>query len=108
MKKLALIYLSLLIVAIGISCYLVFHDLDSVYIIPEQKETVENDIYLIDLNAADASELERIPGIGYKLASKIVEYREEHGPFKDYNDLMNVDGIGRDKLMVIMEYVRIK
>ena len=108
MKKTVLIYLFLLIVTAGVICLIAMRDLDSVRSIPEPKETVEKDEYLIDLNTADASEFERIPGVGYKLANNIVKYREEHGPFQEYGELLNVDGIGHSNIVIIMEYVRIK
>lgn len=49
---------------------------------------------LIDLNTADEEELTRLDGIGPALAGKIIEYREEHGPFGHASDIMNVPGIG--------------
>jgi competence protein ComEA len=47
----------------------------------------------IDLNAADASELEMLPGIGPALAARIVEYRETTGPFTSVDELADVSGI---------------
>jgi competence protein ComEA len=49
---------------------------------------------LIDLNTAAEAELDGLPGIGQALASRIVEYRAENGPFKTVEDLRNVKGIG--------------
>lgn len=48
----------------------------------------------LDLNAATAEELEGLPGIGPVLAARIVAYREEHGPFRSVDDLLEVPGIG--------------
>jgi competence protein ComEA len=47
----------------------------------------------IDVNVASAPELERLPGIGPVLAERIVQYREEHGPFSSLNELSAVQGI---------------
>ena len=48
----------------------------------------------IDINRADAGELERLPVIGPVRAADIVRYREEHGPFAKPADLLKVRGIG--------------
>lgn len=48
----------------------------------------------VDVDAADARELERLPGVGPGLARRIVEYRESHGPFGDLTGLDRVPGIG--------------
>ncbi len=49
---------------------------------------------LVNLNTADASALESLPGIGPATAKRILEYREKNGPFKKLEDIMNVKGIG--------------
>ncbi len=53
---------------------------------------------LVNLNTATAEELESLPGIGPKLAQRIVAYRETYGPFAAVEDLMEVSGIGEGKL----------
>lgn len=49
---------------------------------------------LLDINRASAQELDRLPGIGPVLASRIVAHRERHGPFRDPTELLAVPGIG--------------
>jgi competence protein ComEA len=61
----------------------------------------------ISVNTATAPELERLPGIGPVLAQRIVEYREQHGPFQRLEDLLEVEGIGPSKLENLQEYVRV-
>jgi competence protein ComEA len=48
----------------------------------------------VDLNAADAAELTRLPGIGPALAARIVASRAADGPFRSADDLARVAGIG--------------
>jgi len=48
---------------------------------------------LININTADALELDSLPGIGPVLAGRIVTYREANGPFTRIEELARVDGI---------------
>jgi len=61
----------------------------------------------IDLNRATISELVQLPGVGEVIAKRIVDFREEHGPFKRVDDLMKVKGIGEKSLDKIRPYVRV-
>lgn len=51
----------------------------------------------VDLNHATLSDLEALPGIGPKLAQRVIEHRDEKGPFRSVDDLRHVKGIGRKK-----------
>lgn len=48
----------------------------------------------VDVNTADATLLEQLPGIGPALATRIIEHREQVGPFTSMEDLDAVSGIG--------------
>ncbi len=48
----------------------------------------------IDPNVAGDVELDRLPGVGAARALRIVQEREEHGPFTSVEDLARVPGIG--------------
>jgi competence protein ComEA len=48
----------------------------------------------VNLNRADASELDALPGIGPVLAERIVADREANGPFASVDDLARVSGVG--------------
>ena len=59
----------------------------------------------VAINTATAPELERLPGIGPVLAQRIVEYREQFGPFQRVEDLLEVEGIGPSKLESLQDQV---
>ena len=59
----------------------------------------------ININQAGEDELTMLPGIGPALAKRIVEYRENVGPFRTVQDLQNVSGIGEHKLQSIIDYI---
>ncbi|MEG3616660.1 helix-hairpin-helix domain-containing protein [Isoptericola haloaureus] len=48
----------------------------------------------VPLNAADATALTALPGVGPVLADRIVAWRDEHGPFTRFDELAEVSGIG--------------
>lgn len=52
----------------------------------------------VAINIATREELEQIPGIGPKKAESILRYREEHGSFRQFEDLLEVEGIGEKSL----------
>ncbi len=62
--------------------------------------------YLIDINAADATELALLDGIGPKLAERIIAYRTEHGGFESISELCEVPGIGTSVLEDISDYIK--
>ncbi len=59
----------------------------------------------IDINRAEDTELETIPGIGPSKAGAIIAYREENGPFSSIDTLVNVPGIGQKTLEQLKEYI---
>ncbi len=48
----------------------------------------------VDINRADQAGLETLPGIGPSTAQRIIDYRQENGPFAQIEDIKNVSGIG--------------
>ncbi len=63
--------------------------------------------YLININTADAEELDTLEGIGAKTAEAIIRYREQNGEFKTVNELSEVSGIGTSTLDKIKEYIKV-
>jgi competence ComEA-like helix-hairpin-helix protein len=56
-------------------------------------ENEELEAFVVDLNTGSEEELSRLPGIGSVLATRIVGYREEVGPFQEPADVVAVPGI---------------
>ena len=59
----------------------------------------------ININKAAQTEIETLPEIGPSTALKIITYRNEHGKFKNIEDIKNVSGIGDSKFENIKEYI---
>lgn len=60
---------------------------------------------LINLNTADATTLQELPGIGEVTARKIVDDRTSNGPFRSVEDLQRVSGIGAAKFAQLKDLV---
>jgi competence ComEA-like helix-hairpin-helix protein len=50
------------------------------------------------INAANADELTDLPSVGKGLATKVVAYRVQHGPFPTVDELLKVKGMSKAKL----------
>ena len=61
----------------------------------------------VSLNSATAEELTELKGVGEVTAQAIVAYREEHGGFKDVDELLEVSGIGPAKLAQLKDQVQL-
>ena len=71
----------------------------------DQADSVVAAAERIDINQADPVELTKLPGIGTSTAAKISAYRDANGPFKSIDELLNVKGIGPEKLEKIKPLV---
>lgn len=92
------------------------HDEEKIYI-PKINEVNNNEITQlvtnnsrenpggkININSADAAELQKIPGVGPKTAEKIINYRSQNS-FSSIEDIKNVDGIGDKKFESMKDYI---
>jgi len=61
----------------------------------------------LDLNAASAEELARLPGVGPSIARRILELRKRKGPFRSVEELRAVPGIGPARFDLIRERVTV-
>ncbi len=59
----------------------------------------------VRVNQANQAELETLPGVGPVLAQRILDFREEHGPFQTVEDLLDVPGIGEAKLASLRDHL---
>lgn len=66
-----------------------------------------HDAQLLDLNAASRAELDSLPRIGEVLADRIVQYRNENGPFLRVDHIMAVRGIGPTTYEALRDYVTV-
>lgn len=62
----------------------------------------------VNINTASTEELQKLPGIGEAIASRIISYRNLNGKFQKIEDLKNVSGIGEAKFNNIKEYICVK
>ena len=72
------------------------------------KSASSNDGLHVPVNTAPASELQKLPGIGPKLAAEIIAYRKQSGPFANVEQLLEVKGIGPAKLGRLRPFVQLK
>lgn len=61
----------------------------------------------IDLNLANAKELQELPGVGAVTAQRILDLRQKSGRFKRAEDLLAVRGISPKKLDAMRPYITI-
>ncbi len=73
---------------------------DQLIIVPETNEEKK-----VSINSADIEELCSLPGIGPKIAQKIIDYRMKQGSFLSLEEIKNVSGIGNVKFKRIKELI---
>ncbi|MCL5258245.1 MAG: ComEA family DNA-binding protein [Firmicutes bacterium] len=59
----------------------------------------------LDLNAASAEALAQLPGIGDRLAARIVRYREVNGPFASVDELADVSGMTDSRIQKVAPFI---
>lgn len=61
----------------------------------------------VDLNTASSSLLKYVAGISSRVASNIIQYREEHGKFTNRDELLKIKGIGKKTYTQCAGFLRI-
>ncbi|WP_347273343.1 Tex family protein [Candidatus Kuenenia sp.] len=62
----------------------------------------------VELNTASSELLSYVSGLGQQLAKKIVEYRNEHGPFRSRKELVEVPRLGDKAFEQAAGFLRIR
>ncbi|MFZ2038576.1 MAG: helix-hairpin-helix domain-containing protein [Minisyncoccia bacterium] len=62
---------------------------------------------LVNINTADATELDTIPEVGPSTATKIIAYREANGPFSVIEDIMKVTGIKEATFAKMKDFITV-
>ncbi len=80
--------------AVGVGLYQ--HDVDQKALAAMLERVVVSCVNFagVEVNSASAALLKHVSGINARVASAIVKYREEHGPFRSRQELLKVPGFG--------------
>lgn len=62
-------------------------------------------LHPVNVNAASATELQQVPGIGPATADRILQARKSYGRFKSVNDLEVIRGIDAKRLEKMRKYL---
>ena len=62
----------------------------------------------ININTASANELETLPGIGKSLAERIIEHRQEFGPFRRPEHLIIVRGVSDKRFRALRDLITVE
>lgn len=60
---------------------------------------------VVNINTADADQLQLLPRVGPALAGRIIDYREANGPFRTIDEIVAVKGIGESSLERLEPYL---
>lgn len=69
---------------------------------------VETGPKLVNINTADAEELDTLPGVGPATAQSIIDHRQTNGPFLTIEEILEVSGIGPAKFEQMKELITVE
>ena len=75
---------------------------------PNSALASQQDSTRININTASAAELEKLPGVGRVLAERIIEHREQYGPFRRPEHLIIVRGISDRRFRALRELISVE
>lgn len=68
-----------------------------------EEEAIDNNIGKININTATVDELDDLPGIGIKRASRIIEYIKTNGKIESFSELKSLIGVSDEVIELIKE-----
>lgn len=71
----------------------------------EENENQNDNEKKVNINTANITELDSLPGFGEVTAQKIIDYRNENSKFNDIEEIKNIKGIGDKKFNDVKEYI---
>ena len=107
MKKPQFIFILITVALLGFMSGLFLGRYHHAGTITAQTEKEASSFGKVDINNGTIDELCMIPGISELMAQRIIDYREEHGPFHTAEDLCNVSGISQTRLKELIAYVKV-
>ena len=78
MKRWLMVLAAAMVLQVGMANVAVAQDAA----VPQGESARSTPAPTVNVNSATAEQFEALPGLGAKMAARIVEYREKNGPFK--------------------------
>ena len=74
----------------------------------EQVQKSDDNAKRVNINTATLTELDTLPRIGPAIGQRIIDFRTEHGGFKNAAEIMNVRGIGEKTFEKLKDLITVK
>ena len=71
----------------------------------QTQEAAQQAAVLVNINKADASELEKLPQVGPVLAEKIIAHRKSYGAFRKPEHLLIIDGVSESRFREFRQFI---
>lgn len=71
----------------------------------QTQEAPQHATFFVNINKADASELEELPSVGPVLAEKIIAHRKLYGAFRQPEHLLIIDGVSATRFREFRQYI---
>ncbi len=89
-----------------INLALPLYDGQKIYI-KKNGETFPEEKYLLNINTASRDLLAALPGLGYKTAENLINYRSIYGDFTDISGILQVKSIGEARFNKAKDYISV-